>query len=144
MNYIINEFEIKKSLADKLTQAGFNVVASEVDEGFKKPAVFINVLPSNVRLLNVFTEEITDTVDIKYFPSDETYEHCLLISNTLKKLLLYNTLDVAKRKITIQEIGFDIEKYVLTVSFDVVYQQATSFEQEEYEQMENLQIGGNI
>ncbi len=29
--------------------AGFNVVASEVDEGFLKPAVFVSAYPSDVQ-----------------------------------------------------------------------------------------------
>ena len=42
---MITEKDIQKRLAEILTGNGFNVVASEVDEGFDKPAVFVTVYP---------------------------------------------------------------------------------------------------
>lgn len=143
MDYIIDEFDIKKAISSRLKEHGYNVVASEVQEGFQKPAVFVSVLPSNVTLLNSSLEDYTVSAKIKYIPKEETYEHCILTAKDLKKLLFYNTLDVGKRRLTISDIDFDIEKdYVLTLSSDITFTQATSFPEEEYDEMETLELGG--
>ena len=41
---MITEKDIQTRTAEILANAGFNVVASEVDEGFLKPAVFLRIL----------------------------------------------------------------------------------------------------
>lgn len=86
--------DIKTMVADVLTENGFNVVASEVQEGFAKPAVFVDVFPSSVELLTCGgrTEQVTDSVEIKYISASETMEDCVAVSERLKKLFLYNTL----------------------------------------------------
>ena len=38
---MITEKDIQTRISEILTDAGFNVVASEVEEGFNKPAVFV-------------------------------------------------------------------------------------------------------
>lgn len=145
MDYIINEFDIKKAISDRLKKNGYNVVASEITEGFQKPAVFVSVLPSNVSLLNSSLEEVTMSIEITYIPKEETYEHCILTAKALKNLLFYNTLDVGARRITISDIDFDIEKnYILKLSSDIVFDQATSFPAEDYDEMEELELGGNV
>lgn len=145
MDYIINEFDIKKAISDRLKKNGYNVVASEITEGFQKPAVFVSVLPSNVSLLNSSLEEVTMSIEITYIPKEETYEHCILTAKALKNLLFYNTLDVGARRITISDIDFDIEKnYILKLSSDIVFDQATSFPEEDYDEMEELELGGNV
>lgn len=145
MDYIINEFDIKKAISDGLKENGYNVVASEITEGFQKPAVFVSVLPSSVSLLNSSLEEVTMSIEITYIPKEETYEHCILTAKALKNLLFYNTLDVGARRITISDIDFDIEKnYILKLSSDIVFDQATSFPEEDYDEMEELELGGNV
>ena len=44
---MITEKDIQTRTAEILADAGFNVVASEVDEGFLKPAVFVSAYPSD-------------------------------------------------------------------------------------------------
>ena len=46
---MITEKDIQTRTAEILANAGFNVVASEVDEGFLKPAVFVSAYPSDVQ-----------------------------------------------------------------------------------------------
>ena len=48
---MITEKDIQTRTAEILADAGFNVVASEVDEGFLKPAVFVSAYPSDVQPL---------------------------------------------------------------------------------------------
>ena len=46
---MITEKDIQTRTAEILANAGFNVLASEVDEGFLKPAVFVSAYPSDVQ-----------------------------------------------------------------------------------------------
>jgi len=134
--------DIKTRVADVLTENGFNVVASEVQEGFAKPAVFVDVFPSSVELLTCGgrTEQITDSVEIKYISASETMEDCVAVSERLKRLFLYNTFDIADRHITIQRIEYEVEDNVLYTYFDVEFIQARDV-QEDFESMTELEIG---
>lgn len=138
---MINEKDIHKRIAEILKGAGFNVIASEIAEGFKKPAVFVNVYPASITLLNADMESVTDTVEIRYIPSVETVEECADKAQKLRRLFMYKPFDVGSRHLTIQSIDFDIDGYILYAYFDISYQQETP-DGEEYETMENLKIGG--
>lgn len=142
---MITEKDIQTRLAEILSDAGFNVVASEVKEGFSKPAVFISVLPSSATLQTCggATEEVTDSVEIKYISALETDEDCIDAAWRFKKLLLYQPFDIADRNITIQTIEFDIENSVLYVYFDIEFTQAVD-RGIEYDDMSELILTGGI
>ena len=142
---MITEKDIKARLAEILSDAGFNVVASEVKEGFSKPAVFISVVPSSATLqaCGGATEEVTDSVEIKYISALETDEDCIDAAWRFKKLFLYQPFDIADRHITIQTIEFDIENSVLYVSFDIEFTQAVD-RGVEYDDMSELIFTGGI
>ena len=137
--------DIQTRLAEILSDAGFNVVASEVKEGFSKPAVFISVLPSSATLQTCggATEEVTDSVEIKYISDLETDEDCIDAAWRFKKLFLYQPFDIADRHITIQTIEFDIENSVLYVYFDIEFTQAVD-RGVEYDDMSELILTGGI
>lgn len=141
---MINEKQIQKRIAELLTDNGFNVVASETVEGFRKPAVFVNVYPANVTLEFTAMEHVVDTVKLKYIPAVETTEECADTAQKLRYIFMYKPFEVSDRKLTIQEIEFDIEKYILYAYFDLDYYQETTDNSEEYEEMTDLKIGGNI
>lgn len=142
---MITEKDIKARIAEILSDAGFNVVASEVKEGFSKPAVFISVLPSSATLQTCggATEEVTDSVEIKYISALETDEDCIDAAWRFKKLFLYQPFDIADRHITIQTIEFDIENSVLYVYFDIEFTQAVD-RGVEYDDMSELILTGGI
>lgn len=142
---MITEKDIQSRLAEILSDAGFNVVASEVKEGFSKPAVFISVLPSSATLQTCggATEEVTDSVEIKYISALETDEDCIDAAWRFKKLFLYQPFDIADRHITIQTIEFDIENSVLYVYFDIEFTQAVD-RGIEYDDMSELILTGGI
>ena len=142
---MITEKDIQTRLAEILSDAGFNVVASEVKEGFSKPAVFISVVPSSATLqaCGGATEEVTDSVEIKYISALETDEDCIDAAWRFKKLFLYQPFDIADRHITIQTIEFDIENSVLYVYFDIEFTQAVE-RKIEYEDMSELILTGGI
>lgn len=142
---MITEKDIQSRLAEILSDAGFNVVASEVKEGFSKHAVFISVVPSSATLQTCggATEEVTDSVEIKYISALETDEDCIDAAWRFKKLFLYQPFDIADRHITIQTIEFDIENSVLYVYFDIEFTQAVD-RGIEYDDMSELILTGGI
>lgn len=142
---MITEKDIQTRVGEILTDNGFNVVANEVDEGFDKPAVFVTVYPAGAKLqaCGGATEELTDTVEIQYISAVETVEDCIDTANKIKRLFLYSPFDIQNRRITIQEIEFDIEKQVLYAYFDISFIQPVDTDTE-YEEMGNIQIGGLI
>lgn len=141
---MINEKEIQMRVAELLTENGFNVVASEVDEGFSKPAVFVNVYPATVTLSGTAMEHVTDTVEIKYIPAVDTVEECAETAQRLRDIFMYKPFDIKDRHLTIQEIAFDIEKYILYCLFDLDYYQETPNVYEECDKMNELVLGGDI
>lgn len=142
---LITEKDIQSRIAEILSDAGFNVVASEIKEGFSKPAVFISVVPYSATLqaCGGATEEVTDSVEIKYISAAETVEDCVNAANKLKKIFLYQPFDIADRHITIQTIEFDIENSVLYVYFDIEFKQAVDREIE-YDDMSELILTGGV
>lgn len=141
---MINEKDIQIRVAEILTENGFNVIASEVEEGFQKPAVFVNVYPATVTLEGTAMEHITDMVEIKYIPSVETVEECADIAQKMRNIFMYKPFDIKDRHLTIQTIEFDIEKYILYVMFELDYYQETPNVYDDYERMEELILGGDI
>ena len=141
---MINEKDIQTRVAELLMENGFNVVASEKEEGFQKPAVFVNVYPATVTLEGAAMEHVTDTVEIKYIPSVETVEECADIAQKMRSIFMYKPFDIKDRHLTIQTIEFDIEKYILYVMFELDYYQETPNVYDDYEEMEELILGGDI
>lgn len=142
---MITEKDIKTRIAEILTENGFNVVASEVDEGFEKPAIFVSVFPAGAKLLTCggAAEEVTDSVEIKYISAFETIEDCIIVADKLKRLFLYKPFEIADRHLTIQEIEFEVEKTVLYFYFDLSFIQAVDTDVE-YDKIQNIQIGGML
>ena len=142
---MITEKDIQTRTAEILADAGFNVVASEVDEGFLKPAVFVSAYPSDVQPLccGGALEELTVSVELKYISALETVEDCIDASHRIKELFLYQTFDIADRHLTVEEMEFDIEKTALYVYFDITFIQAVD-RIEEYEDMSELVIRGDV
>lgn len=142
---MITEKDIQTRIAEILSENGFHVVASEAAEGFKKPAVFISVFPSRAALLPCggASEEITDSVQLTYISSLETAEDCVNAANKIKKIFLYHPFEIQDRRLTIQEIEFDIDKPSLFVYFDITFIQSVD-RIEDYDEMEDLQFDCNI
>lgn len=140
---MITEKDIETRLAEILTDAGFNVVANEVDEGYDKPAVFVSVYPSTVTAECSGMEYVTDSIEIKYIPAVETVEQCADTALVIRELFMHKPFDVSDRRLTIQTMEFEIEKYILYVYFDLEYRQLHESD-EEYDEMATLQIKGGI
>ena len=137
----ITEADIREVCVSRLTAAGFNVIATEVKEGFEKPAVFVNVYPSTVTLAGTDLEDVTDTIDVQYIPAEETTQNCAEAAVKIRDCFMYRTLDVKNRHFTVESMETDIDDHILNVYFDVNYTQETP-NGEEYENMEELRLGG--
>ena len=136
---MITEKDIQTRISEILTDAGFNVVASEVEEGFNKPAVFVSVFPADAKLLSCggASEEVTDSIEIKYISALETVEDCIGAYSRIKELFLYPTFDIMDRHLTIHEMNFEIEKGAMYVYFDINFIQAVD-KTEKYDEMLSL------
>lgn len=141
---MITEKDIQTRTAEILANAGFNVVASEVDEGFLKPAVFVSAYPSDVQPLccGGALEELTVSVELKYISALETVEDCIGAYSRIKELFLYPTFDIMDRHLTIHEMNFEIEKGAMYVYFDINFIQAVD-KTEKYDEMSKLVIRGD-
>ena len=131
--------DIQAAVVSVLQQNGYSVIASEVQEGFEKPACFIEVLPVSVTLENQFTEIVTNSVEITYHPAIETREDLIETAGNLKRLFLYTPLQVQDRFLSVNEMTFDADKSTLIAYFELEYLQETETTEETLPKMENLQ-----
>lgn len=130
--------DIQTAVAKKLKDNGYTVFASEVKEGFQKPACFVDVLPVSVELQNAYTELITDSIEISFFPSVETREELVKNAERFKQIFLYSTLPVNDRFLSVNEITFDYEKPALVATFELEYLQETGIDIETMPKMKHL------
>lgn len=137
----INENDIRKSVVKLLTDAGFNVVAPEVKEGFKKPAVFVDAWPHEFERLCAGMVQETSDVRIEYYPKQETEADCAAALVKMKKLFL-KPLEVADRKLTIESWSADITGCVAECEFSLSYMQQAE-DEENYEEMKDLNFNLN-
>lgn len=132
--------EIKKAIIDKLKPLGVNIIASEIQSGFKKPAFFVQLM--------VISEESdadmnvnTLTVNIHYFSEDKTDLDNLKMIDTLRKLFVV-TLKTDSRTLTLSDKRHDIYDNVLQFKFDIRYTDTNIVE--EHEPMQDIEVNQNI
>lgn len=118
--------DIQTAVAKLLKKNDYSVIASEVKEGFSKPACFIEVIPVNVAVQNQFSELVTDSVEISYFPAIETKEEIINTAEDFKKIFLTTPLKVGDRYLSINEITFDADKSTLLAYFELEFLQETN------------------
>ena len=117
---------IQKAVSKLLTKNKYSVIASEVKEGFQKPACFIEVLPVSTELQNKFSELVTVSVEISYHQLMETKEELILNAEKLKNIFLYTPIKVKDRFLSVNEITFDSDKSALTTYFELEFLQETN------------------
>lgn len=139
----MNEFTIHKHIAEVLNKNGFNVVSSETTEGYKKPAVFILVQPVSHERLMCDMEQITVSVELTYIPANETVVECTQISNRLVGLFYYSPFEVENTVFTVERIESNIDNYILTVNFELTYEQSMPGEDDD-EEIENIEMEMNL
>ena len=115
--------DIQAAVGSVLQQNGYSIIASEVQEGYEKPACFIEVLPVSVTLENQFTELVTVGVEIAYHPEIETREELVTNAEKMKQVFLYTPIPVKDRFLSVNEITFDTDKSALITYFELEYLQ---------------------
>lgn len=131
--------DIQAAVVSVLQQNGYSVIAAEVQEGFERPACFVEVLPVSVTLENQFTEIVTNSVEITYHPETETREELITNAEIMKHLFLYSLISVKDRFLSVNEITFDADKSTLIAYFELEYLQETETTEEALPKMENLE-----
>ena len=83
-------------------------------------------MPVNVEVQNQFSELVTDSVEIAYFPAIETKEELIKTAEDFKKIFLTTPLKVDDRYLSINEITFDADKSTLLAYFELEFLQETN------------------
>ncbi len=130
--------DIQTSVAKLLTKNDYTVIATEVKEGFSKPACFVEVMPVNVSVESQFSELVTVSVEISYHPAIETREELVRQAAEFKSLFLYTPIKVKDRYLSVNEITFDTDKTVLLVYFELEFLQETETKTTKTPIMKNL------
>ena len=131
--------DIQTAVSKLLTKNKYSVIASEVKEGFQKPACFIDVFPVSVAAENKFYELVTLGIEISYHPLMETKEELILNAEKLKNIFLYTPIKVKDRFLLVNEITFDSDKSVLTAYFELEFLQETNTKTVSMPKMRELQ-----
>lgn len=118
--------DIQTAVSKLLIKNKYSVIASEVKEGFQKPACFIEILPVSTELQNKFYELVTVSVEISYYPLMETKEELIVNAEKLKNIFLYTPIKVKDRFLSVNEITFDSDKSVLIAYFELEFLQETT------------------
>ena len=121
---MIKSQDIRRFIADKLRNAEFNVISSEIQEGYPKPAVFIYVYPSLITKSGGFLEDDVYSVTIKYIPKTETAQECAEAAEKIRETLMYSTIEER-----------------LTVMYDVPITQSID-ECDDYDNAETIEMRG--
>ena len=136
---MIKSQDIRRFIADKLRNAEFNVISSEIQEGYPKPAVFIYVYPSSITKSGGFLEDDVYSVTIKYIPKTETAQECAEAAEKIRETLMYSTIDVQDRHLTMETMDMTIEEERLTVMYDVPITQSID-ECDDYDNAETIEM----
>ena len=118
--------DIQTAVSKLLTKNKYSVIASEVKEGFQKPACFIEIFSVSVATENKFYELVTLGIEISYHPLVETKEELIVNAEKLKNIFLYTPIKVNDRFLSVNEITFDSDKSVLTTYFELEFLQETN------------------
>ena len=131
--------DVQTAVSKLLTKNKYSVIASEVKEGFQKPACFIEVFPVSVAAENKFYELVTLGIEISYHPSMETKEELIINAEKLKNIFLYTPIRVKDRFLSVNEITFDSDKSVLVAYFELEFLQETHTKTVSMPKMRELQ-----
>ena len=75
--------EIKTAINNRIIENGGKVYSNETDEGYDKPAFFVEIVPIGITRISPVYEEVELRVEIHYEPAIETEEECLKTSEKI-------------------------------------------------------------
>ena len=130
--------DIQSAVSKLLQKNGYFVIAAEVNEGFTKPACFVDVMPVSVTTENKFYELVTMGIEISYHPAIETKEELIANAEKMKNAFLYTPLKVKDRYLSVNEVTFDTDKSALITYFELEFIQETNTKSASVPKMKNL------
>ena len=130
--------DIQSAVSKLLQKNGYFVIAAEVNEGFTKPACFVDVMPVSVTTENKFYELVTMGIEISYHPAIETKEELISAAEKMKNAFLYTPLKVKDRYLSVNEVTFDTDKSALITYFELEFIQETNTKSASVPKMKNL------
>jgi|GEM_PF-296960 len=130
--------DIQSAVSKLLQKNGYFVIAAEVNEGFTKPACFVDVMPVSVTTENKFYELVTMGIEISYHPAIETKEELISNAEKMKNAFLYTPLKVKDRYLSVNEVTFDTDKSALITYFELEFIQETNTKSASVPKMKNL------
>jgi len=125
---MIDTKEIKTEIVAVLEQARHSVIATEVKEGFTKPAFFVDVFKAGSAVQNRYIKFVSVGVEITYTPVVETHEHLIEIADDMEQLFTNRELEVGDRVLHIDDVSCDIDGNTLSISFELEFHQETGAE----------------
>ena len=123
--------DLQSAIAKVLTNNGNTVTANDIDDGFQKPTFFIDLFTNSTEVQNQYSELVNVGVELKYIPSIETREECIIKSGQIKDIFFSSPLSVSDRFLTVNDITFELE-----------FLQERNIPVKEYEEIRNIEIGG--
>jgi hypothetical protein len=112
---------IKKAIGEVLEQNGYDVYASEVQEGFQTPACFVELADLSTTVQSDWIMQVQATFDILYVPSVKTHEHVIIVSDELSRIFANLSLIVGDRNFNIDQTVGQIEDGNIRLSLQFSY-----------------------
>ena len=134
--------DLQSAITKVLTDNGNTVTANEIDDGFQKPTFFIDLFTNSTEVQNLYSELVNVGVELKYIPSIETREECIIKSGQIKDIFFNSPLSVSDRFLTVNDITFDLDNNNLIAYFELEFLQERKIPVKEYEEIRNIEIGG--
>ena len=86
-------------------------------------------------------EDDVYSVTIKYIPKTETAQECAEAAEKIRETLMYSTIDIQDRHLTMETIEMVIEDEQLSVSFEIPITQSID-ECDDYDNAETIEMRG--
>ena len=118
--------EIKTEIVSVLENEGYSVIATEIKEGFQKPAVFVDVFKTGSEVQSKYMKFISVGVEMLYVPAVETHEHLIEVADAMELLLANRELEVGDRVLHIDDVACENEGNNLAISFEIEFYQETN------------------
>ena len=109
--------DIKTAINNVIRSHKGVVYSNETQEGYKKPAFFVDIMPLEVSRISAVYDEITLSVEIQYEPAVQTNEECLRVARQINSWFSV-PISVGDRKVNApDEIQHATEDTILFSSF---------------------------
>ena len=135
--------DIKTAINGRITENGGRVYASEIKEGYEKPAFFVAVTPLRVTRISPVYDDIEMSVQLHYESSTETEAECIDTANSVNEWFA-EPIKVGERFVKPpDEISHTIDDSTVlysefTINTTVIHNESSY--SEEIPKMENLEL----